>query len=625
MSDSSRRIRYLRDCYVADTGGGGIYNLFDRKIEHCRFFSKDRLLAGALRRLPMTDDRGAQLARAAGLYRREKHLLYMAFPIVGKPVAERWQSKVLCAPLLAYPAELTRQDHGLALRLDAQDPQLNVPALAALIGGGDSARIAVESLLGQLPEPPLRWEEIFDLVQLLQEAIPELRAEQLHRFPELHSRQQVRKAVQDAKGGKGVGLCCLPACALGLVPRSLETRGILSGLKTLAETQQRSRPLRTLLGADDPGAQPVTPPSELLDSSGYGSEATSRAGHRAARPGDRIPAVLSAAQIQALEASAEHSLTLLIGPPGTGKSFTLAALALDHVSRGESVLIAARRDQAVTVIEGKLEEFLGGESFALRAGRRAHLRKLKGELRALLHGADPLRGLPIGRTEPIERELRELDDQLAELERHLGKRGALEERWGRIETDDGSGLAGLWLAIKQRMSRRSLDRMPAYWQLLSYYGRGLDRRSARAAERLWAGLRDQVHSTLRRHRRDLSQYLKGLKARHSARQEAIFQNIDHKVLLKTFPLWTATFAGAYRAIPQISELFDLVIVDEATQCDMASGLPVFDLGKRLVVSGDPRQLRHVSFLSGSHQRHEHSEKRVAKKHGSPLSLETGCR
>lgn len=54
-------------------------------------------------------------------------------------------------------------------------------------------------------------------------------------------------------------------------------------------------------------------------------------------------------------------------------------------------------------------------------------------------------------------------------------------------------------------------------------------------------------------------------------------------------------------VPPRRELFDLVIVDEATQCDIASSLPVLERGRRAVVVGDPRQLRHISFLSGKRQ------------------------
>jgi superfamily I DNA and/or RNA helicase len=55
-------------------------------------------------------------------------------------------------------------------------------------------------------------------------------------------------------------------------------------------------------------------------------------------------------------------------------------------------------------------------------------------------------------------------------------------------------------------------------------------------------------------------------------------------------------------LPLKPELFDLAIVDEATQCDMASCLPVFFRARRIVITGDPRQLRHLSFLSRERQR-----------------------
>ena len=54
-------------------------------------------------------------------------------------------------------------------------------------------------------------------------------------------------------------------------------------------------------------------------------------------------------------------------------------------------------------------------------------------------------------------------------------------------------------------------------------------------------------------------------------------------------------------LPMKQEMFDLAIIDEATQCDIASCIPIFYRAKRVVVVGDPKQLRHVSFLSESIQ------------------------
>ena len=44
-------------------------------------------------------------------------------------------------------------------------------------------------------------------------------------------------------------------------------------------------------------------------------------------------------------------------------------------------------------------------------------------------------------------------------------------------------------------------------------------------------------------------------------------------------------------------MFDLVIVDEATQVDQIAAAPALLRGRRCVVAGDTRQLRHVSFTS----------------------------
>jgi very-short-patch-repair endonuclease len=43
--------------------------------------------------------------------------------------------------------------------------------------------------------------------------------------------------------------------------------------------------------------------------------------------------------------------------------------------------------------------------------------------------------------------------------------------------------------------------------------------------------------------------------------------------------------------------FDLVIIDEASQCDIASALPLLYRAKRSVIIGDPMQLRHISALT----------------------------
>jgi very-short-patch-repair endonuclease len=63
------------------------------------------------------------------------------------------------------------------------------------------------------------------------------------------------------------------------------------------------------------------------------------------------------------------------------------------------------------------------------------------------------------------------------------------------------------------------------------------------------------------------------------------------------PIWVVSSLSVRNAIPLEPALFDLVIVDEASQCDIASALPLLFRARRALIIGDPRQLRHISALS----------------------------
>lgn len=62
-----------------------------------------------------------------------------------------------------------------------------------------------------------------------------------------------------------------------------------------------------------------------------------------------------------------------------------------------------------------------------------------------------------------------------------------------------------------------------------------------------------------------------------------------KEALKLVPIWITT-AQAPQAIPLEPELFDLVVIDEASQCTLTNLLPLMYRAKRLVVLGDENQL-----------------------------------
>ncbi|MHC1768177.1 MAG: magnesium chelatase domain-containing protein [Verrucomicrobiia bacterium] len=68
------------------------------------------------------------------------------------------------------------------------------------------------------------------------------------------------------------------------------------------------------------------------------------------------------------------------------------------------------------------------------------------------------------------------------------------------------------------------------------------------------------------------------------------------LILRAFPLWSVSNLSARSALPLVPGLFDLVIIDEASQCDIASVVPLLARSQKAVFAGDPMQLPHVSTL-----------------------------
>lgn len=73
---------------------------------------------------------------------------------------------------------------------------------------------------------------------------------------------------------------------------------------------------------------------------------------------------------------------------------------------------------------------------------------------------------------------------------------------------------------------------------------------------------------------------------------AIQRQVSH-----LFPCWAVTSLSARGRVPFTARHFDLVVIDEASQCDIASALPLLFRAKRSVIIGDPQQLRHISALT----------------------------
>lgn len=103
-------------------------------------------------------------------------------------------------------------------------------------------------------------------------------------------------------------------------------------------------------------------------------------------------------------------------------------------------------------------------------------------------------------------------------------------------------------------------------------------------------LRDQVK------RQRLIIHTKAIVERKKNLQNRLLEEEDFKPLLEAFPCWCVTTYAVSGSLPMKSGLFDVAIIDEASQCDIASCFPILFRAKKAVIVGDDKQLPHLSFL-----------------------------
>ncbi|HEX9067351.1 MAG TPA: AAA domain-containing protein, partial [Ktedonobacterales bacterium] len=659
--------RYYHDCFSADSRGGTLINVFDKNQADYLTFSEpiERLLTTETDRIEVPLSIGVTAQNAADVNRREKFLIYGSVFLVGRgPNVGRRRGELYCAPVLYWPARIAQEGSQAWLSVDLEEQHVNFPLIASLIDAetDEQAQAYAEAILGLVPTAPLDLTALREFSHVVAELIPDLRTDDLLAFPGLQTEDALRDLINH---DSPVQLVC--ASAMALVRRPTEARGVLTELGEMANRGEMSVPLAAVF-SDAAVAQPHT--------KGQGSASLSLK----SRP-ILSGAELSNAQTRILRQAETRPLTLVIGPPGTGKSFTIAQIILDAVARGQTILLASKMNKAVDVVVEKLMPHLGGLTVILRGGDRRYRDELKKFLDNLFDGTGaPPKPRP-GEIEMLEQRLRTADDELATLDAEIVSILGEESAWtrdvtvfSRVRTPayDEEAAAALgadqivatldemrrldasrtplfgWgnsrkrehmaadLAARLGISRDQADRLDAVVERERLRGRVLDveddltaredlnalltrharlraDRGALVGELLGLRRRDALAEALRLNRRTLSLFKTALEARSTAEQDKIFSELDFSALLDTFPIWATTNPHAAEILPLTHEMFDLVIIDEASQCDVASALPLLYRARRAIVCGDPKQLRHLSFLR------EDRQAALASQHGLSAS------
>ena len=548
---------YYRECFREDSADFNLRNLLRLSKEDILFLKgKDEVASGELHRLPILPSIGESLSKRAEIYQRERVILHCSFFVTGKfSVNTDDDSTCLFSPLVTSAAKIESDEYGYYFSIGEGQSVVNEELLSILLPEIDNLPDFDTNRLYD----PTYWGALLDNSPF------EINLIEAMRFPLLSSQSDASKAI------KRNGLTLLPISTLAFVERSSSSRGVLHELTSIQESRTLSAPLKSLLSQTYNDARLTTVNC------------------------NRLPALLSETQKSVLNIGATQTLGIVSGPPGTGKSYTIAAVAAEHVTRNESVLIVAGSETALDVIADKLKSDFSLDNFYVRAGQKIFLRDFKQYLSDLLAGYysfEEAKELHI-----LEKEVDSLVDEINVHETSILKLCKRAIKLGHRSHKIENRSANFWEQLIDKVQQSSIDGLKDLWSIQKFFNEKLENKEEKSAQYLRSTKAYRMSNLLSQDRQTVQTLNRAVRARTSLKQAEYFSTVNFDSLLNGFPVWLVTLNTLHRVLPLSSEMFDLVIIDEATQCNIASSLPALQRAKRALIVGDQKQLRHFSFLS----------------------------
>jgi len=215
----------------------------------------------------------------------------------------------------------------------------------------------------------------------------------------------------------------LTAAVLGLFP--MANQGLLRDMQEMVDNPAELRgPIAGFIRVGDlldSGAAALRENADALQAAAHATPAVPQPPRQRDFSDERLVAAADPCQARAVRQARQSTALVVHGPPGTGKSQTIANIIGDHLSRGQRVLFVCEKRTALDVVADRLEHMglgaLTGVVHDPQRDQRELYKKIRDQLDNL-HEADD-RGRSHKKLEDIDHELQALHGELTAYRQSL--------------------------------------------------------------------------------------------------------------------------------------------------------------------------------------------------------------
>ncbi|WP_281081297.1 AAA domain-containing protein [Variovorax paradoxus] len=351
------------------------------------------------------------------------------------------------------------------------------------------------------------------------------------------------------------------------------------------------------------------------------------------------PFGVNESQLVAVEQAFNAQISLIEGPPGTGKTQMILNIIANALLRGETVAVLSNNNAAVKNVYEKLEKS-GLDYLIARLGSRDNRKSFLADVPPLSKGeletAPTMEELQANlaalkqhlRAQSMAAQLRTEIDELLMEQRHLllwqqdnGVQPPVPlEKYGLSPRKTADLMAYLSHLAQRRVGLK--DRIELFFSFkifrtkpiedeqrrraffyalqLHYYEKLLGEKSAALAKWQESLELGQFTSLLQTLTIDSMRYLKrylqeNIPESSSSGEMEYLNNFDE--FLRRFPVIGSSTHSIVNSI-KVGALLDYVIIDEASQQDIVPGILALGCAKNLVIVGDRKQLAHIPVKLG---------------------------